>query len=221
MPRRLSRASAPGTTAASLPATLESLPPSLRDPTLPLPKLIIFDLDYTLWPFWVDCHVSPPLKPTSSQNPSSATDRLGESFAFYPDVAPILHALPHLGTAHRPKLAVASRTSAPSLARDLLKLLHLPLGAESRQRRALDAFDGGTEIYPGSKVRHMEALQRRTGVAYEDMLFFDDETRNRDTETLGVTMHLVSEGVSWGAVADGIQEWRRRRGHGDGQQQEQ
>lgn len=128
------------------------------------------------------------------------------------------------------KLAVASRTSAPSLARDMLKMLHLPPpitssadglvegAATGKPRKAIDVFDAGLEIYPSSKIRHFEALQKRTGIPYEEMLFFDDEARNKDTETLGVTMYLVRDGVTWDEVGKGVAEWRKRRsgpGKGD------
>lgn len=209
---------------------------------LPFPRLVVFDLDYTLWPFWIDTHVTPPLKAVSGLNPvTAAADRTGEHYAFYGDVPRILHALQQ---APGVKIGVASRTHAPDLARDLLKLLYVPsagsilaaenasngngrdgsplppldtgggglTGRRDKARRALDFFDGGMEIYPGSKIRHMEALQKRTGVAFTDMLFFDDESRNREVETLGVTMWLVRDGMSWDELERGVTEWRRRRG---------
>jgi magnesium-dependent phosphatase 1 len=87
-------------------------------------------------------------------------------------------------------------------------------GVGSKARRAADAFEGGLEMYPGSKIAHFKAIQKRTGVAYEDMLFFDDEPRNRETESLGVTMWLVRDGVSWDEVEKGVAEWRKRRALG-------
>lgn len=130
-----------------------------------------------------------------------------------------------LGRAPGVKVGVASRTSAPALAREMLKLLHVnPASlllpddvpvlskAQTKPRKAHEFFDAGLEIYPGSKVKHFESLHKRTGIRYEDMLFFDDESRNRDTETLGVTMWLVRDGVCWTEIENGVKEWRKRRG---------
>lgn len=94
-------------------------------------------------------------------------------------------------------------------------MLHLPPTEDGdKPRKAVDVFDGGMEIYPGSKVKHIEALHKRTGVKYEDILFFDDESRNQETESLGITMRLVRDGVCWAEIEKGVEEWRRRRGFG-------
>ena len=63
----------------------------------------------------------------------------------------------------------------------------------------------------------MERLKEKTGIAYEDMLFFDDEVRNRNVEGLGVTMWLVRDGVCVEEVDGGVLEWRRRKRRGGGE----
>ncbi|TQS39247.1 hypothetical protein Golomagni_00231 [Golovinomyces magnicellulatus] len=124
---------------------MTSSPKSLSDGGI-LPKLIVFDLDYTLWPFWVGIHVVPPLEATSQ--PDLVHDNSGQDFAFYQDVPVILTAIEDCGV---------------------------------------------------------------TGIDYADMLFFDDEDRNYNVESLGVTMRLVECGLSVGEIDAGINEWRERR----------
>ena len=83
--------------------------------------------------------------------------------------------------------------------------------------RAIDLFTH-QQIFPGSKTSHFQRIQAATKkqkggeVAYADMLFFDDEGRNRNVETeLGVTFWLVPDGVSSDEVDKGVWEWRKRR----------
>jgi len=129
-------------------------------------------------------------------------------------VPPILQALKSLP----PLIAAASRTSAPDLAVTLLKQLQLPLSSSATTttttaastKRAYDVFDH-LQIFPGDKRQHFTKLHKATGIAYEEMLFFDDEGRNRNVEQLGVCFWLVVDGVTRAEVDRGVQEWRRRR----------
>lgn len=47
------------------------------------------------------------------------------------------------------------------------------------------------EIYPGSKIKHFKSLSEKSGIPCHEMLFFDDERRNREVTKLGVHFILV------------------------------
>ncbi|CAO1615898.1 unnamed protein product [Sympodiomycopsis kandeliae] len=198
-------------------ASLEDL--AAKDDGL-LPKMAVFDLDYTLWPLWVDTHVDTPLK-RKGEAINKVVDRYGQSLSFFPHVPSILFFCKR----HSIAVAAASRTSAPTAARQALNGLYLiddsPSGSNksSQPRKAWTLFDF-TEIYPGSKITHFKKLQADSGIEYEDMIFFDDEHRNSEVgNKLGV--HFVEvghQGLDLGTWTRGIAEWRARQSarKGDG-----
>jgi magnesium-dependent phosphatase 1 len=145
-----------------------------------MPTLVVFDLDYTLWDAggtWCD-----QLAPPFSCQQGRVVDRDGSHVRLYSDVKRILNWCDNHGLS----MALASRTYEPAWAKRLLDLHGI------RDRFVYE------EIYPSSKDCHFKALQKQTGLPYDQMLFFDDEPRNiREVGQLGVTAVHVREGVTW------------------------
>ncbi|CAH8602744.1 unnamed protein product [Heterobilharzia americana] len=102
-----------------------------------LPRLIVFDLDFTLWPLWCDTHVSPPF----IRKNNVIYDVNERRVDVYPDSEKILRIISESPVI---KLACASRTSAINVAQQLLRILGWS-----------NLFDY-TEIYPGSKISHFK-----------------------------------------------------------------
>ncbi|KZT30035.1 magnesium-dependent phosphatase-1 [Neolentinus lepideus HHB14362 ss-1] len=183
--------------------------------TTRMPKLIAFDLDYTLWALWIDTHclhapVSAPLR-REGNTLNQVLDRYNNKIEFYREVPQILHRL----RAADVTIAACSRTSAPDLARRALQLLLVPPRAGENHGSptpAIEFFDQ-MEIYPGrhsSKIAHFKKLHQKTGLPYSEMLFFDDEHRNKEVEALGVTFCLVLHGTDERTLEAGLAEWRKR-----------
>lgn len=166
-----------------------------------LPKLVVFDLDFTLWDCggtWCDC-LSPPFAVTDGE----IFDRIGRKVRLYPDVIPLLdwcdrHGLP---------MALASRTEQPSWARELLTLLKI-------SDRFIQA-----EIYPTSKLRHFAAIREETQIDCGEMIFFDDEMRNiREVGSIGVRSVFVREGLTSDVFHAALDRHRRCEGEsGEGE----
>lgn len=160
-----------------------------------LPKLIVFDLDFTLWDCggtWCDC-LSPPF--TSRKR--RIFDRGGRHIRLYDEVHSILDQC----DTHGVPMALASRTEQPPWARELIDLLEV-------SRRFAHA-----EIYPSSKLRHFSALQLASGIEFAEMLFFDDEMRNiREVGNLGVTSILVEDGITQQVFDDALCKHSARSG---------
>ncbi|KAJ3683900.1 hypothetical protein LUZ60_014127 [Juncus effusus] len=141
-----------------------------------LPRLVVFDLDYTLWPFYCECR-------SKRETPS-----------LYRDAKGVIYALKDKGI----EMAVASRSPTPDIAKTFLDKLGI-----SSLFVQQEIFSSRTH-----KTDHFQRIQRRTGIPYNSMLFFDDEDRNIDcVSKMGVASILVENGVNLDEFKRGLREF--------------
>jgi len=172
---------------------MSDLPENAPDMQSPFPELIVLDLDFTLWDCdgtWCDC-----LRPPFRQRDGKVVDGDDRVVRLYEDVLAVLDEC----AASQISLALASRTEQPSWATQLVQLLGIA-----------DRF-AFAEIYPTSKLQHFAALHTASGVAYDRMLFFDDELRNiTEVSELGVVCVPVRFGFSQAVYQEGLRQYRER-----------
>lgn len=135
-----------------------------------LPGLVVFDLDYCFWPCYCEMY-QPHHKAKVFQSALGVLEALVE---------------------RNVKVAVASRTPTPDVARSFLRQLQV----ESKfcNLQIIPALDGCDHVTAQKDLEHFPNLRLETGVAYEDMLFFDDEEQNVvRVSRLGVSSVLVDQ----------------------------
>ena len=173
------------------------------------PGLVVFDLDWTIWPYDCGCEVLPPFRTM----PWGIVDGRGYTANPYKDVRGIIAALVDAGV----PIAIASRNPDTVVLESLLRLITFECG-----RGLISLWDalpspayfrahssGGLH----GKTVHFAALKAASGVDYDQMLFFDDLAENINyAKRLGVTcINVVHTGMNWVGLSNGLVDFRHTR----------
>jgi magnesium-dependent phosphatase 1 len=140
------------------------------------PTVIVFDLDFTLWPYFVDHHVTPPISKKKLNKREVIVDSDGFEMSGFVDVSRILKTLKEKCLGPDQHLAIASRSTTPELAMETIEL------------HGWKNYFSSFQIYPRNKTEHMKKIKEDLKFdKYQEVLFFDDEYHNiMDTSYLGV-----------------------------------
>ena len=168
------------------------------------PKVIVFDLDYTLWPFYADLHLWPPIRKNNSIDGNiEIIDQQGMKWMAFKDVTKILKTLKEHCLESNQYLAIASRSTTNELARNAIDLF------------GWTSYFSSIQIYPKSKLIHMKEIMTDLNVGkYQEILFFDDETHTNiiPTRKVGITACEIdpTNGLTMNDLIDGLYKFNER-----------
>ena len=158
------------------------------------PKIVIFDLDNTLWPYTADTEFE---KPFSNNTDGEVIDAEGAIMELLPDVVKILESL----RVDNVLIAVASKTWSKDQYMTLLELFNI--------REFFIQF----EMFCGHKHIHVGNIVKAQDLAFEDVLFFDDQAKTVQSFNDGVYSDVTAihcpAGISWQVFEEGLAEFNR------------
>lgn len=132
----------------------------------------------------------PPFK-VDKKNPQCLRDGSGELVRLMGASRDILNELATDNRWRNTTIAYVSRTDCPEWARACLRLFKIAPDI------SMDDLALEKEIYPGCKRTHFQRIYERTNIAYEDMLFFDNEVWNiEDVAPMGVCSVYTPRGMT-------------------------
>mmetsp|Transcript_22457 Transcript_22457/g.48682 ORF Transcript_22457/g.48682 Transcript_22457/m.48682 type:complete len:196 (-) Transcript_22457:1313-1900(-) len=180
-------------------------------------QLVVFDLDYTIWQpemYQIDgppklvsldefqgkqkrkskapLRLIPPGSTTTHQN-KIVTDQRGTPITVFDGASYALSEINRMKKEMPLQVAISSRTDEPSWAYQIMKWVVAADGTPLSK-----CFDENLiEISYADKSTHFESLNRKTGIPFEDMVFFDNEHWNiQSVGQLGVKCYHTPNGMT-------------------------
>ena len=168
------------------------------------PKLFVFDLDDTIWhPEMYLLRGGGPF--TKDKKSGRVFDRSGEEVMLYPAARDCLRTLATSEEWKDALVCYASRCHETDWANACMRLLDVDKGLN-----VASCFSAPFKgiFMGGSKQGHFEVLKQKTGIDYEDMIFFDNERWTiTEVSQLGVTCVYTPNGVRQGQFEQGLEDF--------------
>ena len=174
------------------------------------PKLIVFDLDNTLWtPELYKLRRLPNYASAGPPGPIADQD-----VKLYAGARAALEELATDEAWKDTALACASRTNKGPWARQLLRDFTVA-------GRSLDDLLQYKEIFTGDKIAHFNNLEQKSEVAFDEMLFFDDARDGKygncaKVAAMGVCSAHCPDGITTEVWTNALAEFARLKEAGEG-----
>ena len=170
-----------------------------------LPKIVAFDLDATLW-YPEMYQLRRGGAPFKKNMDGTLTDKSGTTCYMMGNTAEIIHELKTDPKWKDTKLAYCSCTDKPVWADECM--LKFDVGDGITLESAVDI----KEIFKSKKTAHFRNINKKTGIAFEDMIFYDNEEHNCKTvRSLGVHCVYTPCGMTEEIWKNSIAEFAKRR----------